>query len=234
MMILGGAAVVTLLAILFVWLVLPRLTPEAEPDAAAEEGATGTETAALSDERPLAEIDPAERDGYYDEYPPMVIDTDNEYEAIITLAEGGEMRLRLFDDEAPLTVNNFVYLANEGFYDGTTFHRVLPNFMAQGGDPSGTGGGGPGYQFEDEVDNGLTFDRGGLLAMANAGPSTNGSQFFITFEPTPHLNGGHTIFGELLEGEDVLNGITLRDPSLAPAESGDVIERIDIVVNGEN
>lgn len=233
MRILGGVAVVAIAAILFVWLVLPRLTPEAEPEATADEGAAGTETAELSDERPLAEIETAERDGYYSEYPPMVIDTANDYEAVVTMADGGEMRLQLFDDEAPLTVNNFVYLANQGYYDGTTFHRVLPNFMAQGGDPSGTGGGGPGYQFEDEVDNGLSFDRSGLLAMANAGPGTNGSQFFITFVPTPHLDGGHTIFGELIEGEEVLNAITPRDPNLLPTEQGDVIERIDILVNGE-
>ncbi len=104
---------------------------------------------------------------------------------------------------APLTVNNFVFLANEGFYDGTTFHRVIQEFMAQGGDPTGTGGGGPGYWFADETGNGLVFDRPGLLAMANAGPNTNGSQFFITFAPMPHLDGAHTIFGELVAGEDV-------------------------------
>ncbi|HOU41726.1 MAG TPA: peptidylprolyl isomerase, partial [Promineifilum sp.] len=142
-------------------------------------------------------------------------------------ADGGQMRLRLFDDEAPTTVNNFVYLANQGFYDGTTFHRVLENFMAQGGDPSGTGSGGPGYTFQDETDNGLTFDRRGLLAMANSGPDTNGSQFFITFAPATHLDGLHTIFGELTEGDDVLSGITLRDPDTATAP-GDVIEEITI------
>ncbi|MCA9917021.1 MAG: peptidylprolyl isomerase [Anaerolineales bacterium] len=156
----------------------------------------------------------------------MTIDTSKTYEAIIT-TEKGEMRFRLFDDEAPVTVNNFVFLANQGFYDGTSFHRVLEDFMAQGGDPSGTGAGGPGYEFEDEFDDNLTFDRRGLLAMANAGPATNGSQFFITFVETPWLNGLHTIFGELIEGDDVLSAITLRDPgSDTPA---DIIERIDIV-----
>jgi cyclophilin family peptidyl-prolyl cis-trans isomerase len=141
------------------------------------------------------------------------------------VAGKGDMRLALFDDEAPLTVNNFVFLANQGYYDGLTFHRVLADFMAQGGDPTGIGAGGPGYQFEDEVDTGLTFDRRGLLAMANAGPGTNGSQFFITFVPTPHLNGLHTIFGELIEGDDVLSSLTINPTS----ETVDVIEKIVIV-----
>ncbi|RMG93284.1 MAG: peptidylprolyl isomerase [Chloroflexi bacterium] len=158
----------------------------------------------------------------------MIIDTNKEYEAIIR-TEKGDMRFRLFDDDAPLTVNNFVFLATQGFYDNTTFHRVLANFMAQGGDPTGLGNGGPGYQFEDETDNGLVFDRRGLLAMANAGPNTNGSQFFITFAPTPWLDGNHTIFGELIEGDEVLSSITLRDPQLFPATPGDTIVRIDII-----
>lgn len=223
--IIGAVAVVALATLLFVWLVLPRLTPETpeEESAAAE----------LDDERPLAELDAAERDGYYSEYPPLVIDPANEYEAVITLAAGGEIRLRLFDEESPLAVNNFVYLANQGFYDGTTFHRVLPNFMAQGGDPTGTGGGGPGYEFEIEADNGLSFDRRGLLAMANAGPDTNGSQFFITFEPVARLDGGYTIFGEMIEGDEALSSISLRDPDLLPTEVGDTIERIDIEVSEE-
>ncbi|MCP4426116.1 MAG: peptidylprolyl isomerase, partial [Chloroflexi bacterium] len=126
----------------------------------------------------------------------MVIDTAKSYEAVITVAGKGDMRLTLFDDEAPLTVNSFVFLANQGYFDGLTFHRVIADFMVQGGDPTGIGSGGPGYQFEDETDAGLSFDRRGLLAMANSGPATNGSQFFITFVPTPHLNGLHTIFGE--------------------------------------
>ncbi|MCP4418179.1 MAG: peptidylprolyl isomerase [Chloroflexi bacterium] len=159
----------------------------------------------------------------------MSIDTSKEYEAIIQ-TDKGEMRLRLFDDEAPLTVNNFIFLANQGFYDGTTFHRVLENFMAQGGDPSGTGAGGPGYQFVDEFDDSLSFNRRGLLAMANSGPGTNGSQFFITFnaESAAHLTGLHTIFGELIEGDDVLAAFTLRDPGSATTP-GETIIRIDIV-----
>ncbi len=194
------------------------LTQEDEPEA-------GTE---ITGDRPLAAVDPAVRNDYYSEPPAMTLDTDKEYEAVIRMADGGEMRLSLFDDEAPITVNNFVFLANQGFYDGTTFHRVLADFMAQGGDPTGTGGGGPGYTFEDELDTGFTFDRRGLLAMANAGANTNGSQFFITFVETPHLDGLHTIFGELTEGDDVLSALTLRDPDTA-TEPGDVIDEIVIV-----
>ena len=158
----------------------------------------------------------------------MTIDTAKDYEAIIRMADGDEMRLRLFDDEAPQTVNNFVFLANQGFYDGTTFHRVLEDFMAQGGDPTGTGGGGPGYAFADEIIPGLSFDRRGLLAMANSGPNTNGSQFFITFAPATHLDGSYSLFGELVEGDDVLGGITLRDPGTATTP-GDTISEIVIV-----
>ena len=158
--------------------------------------------------------------------PAMTIDTSKTYLATFTLAKGGEFVIELFDDDAPITVNNFVTLARQGFYDGTTFHRVIDGFMAQGGDPTGTGSGGPGYSFTDEFDSGLTFDRPGLLAMANSGPNTNGSQFFITFVETPHLNNLHTIFGEVTEGMDVVNGITRREPgSDIP---GDVIETITI------
>ncbi len=194
-----------------------------------DDGSAGDFTGAeMTGDRPLAALDPVDRVGYYTEPPGMVIDTANSFQAIIRMENGGEMRFNLFDDDAPLTVSNFVYLANQGYFDGTTFHRVLENFMAQGGDPSGTGRGSPGYMFEDETDNGLTFDRRGLLAMANSGPDTNGSQFFITFVPTPHLDGGHTIFGELVEGDDVLSAISLRDPETA-TEPGDVIEEVIIL-----
>ncbi|HCB01702.1 MAG TPA: peptidylprolyl isomerase [Anaerolineae bacterium] len=143
------------------------------------------------------------------------------------MENGGEFKIQLFADKAPITVNNFVFLAREGFYDGTTFHRVLDGFMAQGGDPTGTGSGGPGYSFEDEFSD-LTFDREGLLAMANSGPNTNGSQFFITYAPTPHLNNLHTIFGQVIEGMDVVNALTRRDPNTAPDFEGDAIATIMI------
>lgn len=184
------------------------------------------ETTPMQTERPLAGLSPEERAGYYGAYPEMVIDTTRSYEAIIR-SEAGDIRVRLFDDEAPQTVNSFVYLANQGYYDNTTFHRVIENFMAQAGDPTGTGRGGPGYTFADEFQSGFRFDRAGLLAMANAGPATNGSQFFITFVPTPHLDNRHTIFGEVVEGAEVLSQITRREPG--SSRSGTVIERIDIV-----
>lgn len=115
----------------------------------------------------------------------------------------GDVNINLLPDKSPVTVANFVNLAKKGYYDGLKFHRVIDNFMAQGGDPTGTGMGGPGYQFEDEVNNGLNFSKAGKLAMANAGPGTNGSQFFITTVPTEWLNGNHTIFGEVASEVDL-------------------------------
>lgn len=206
-------------------------SPAEETISQSEEGDTLSEQQVektLGDDRPLADVEPAERFNFYGAYPDMIIDTDNEYEAILSTSKG-DIRVRLFDDESPLTVNSFVFLASQGFYDGLTFHRVIADFMAQGGDPTGQGFGGPGYQFEDETDNGLTFDRPGLLAMANSGPNTNGSQFFITYVPTPHLNGGHTIFGEIIEGADVLSALEKVQPGGASGSQADVIERIDIV-----
>jgi cyclophilin family peptidyl-prolyl cis-trans isomerase len=178
-------------------------------------------------DRPLAKLEPASRNGYFRSYPALVLDKNKHYEAIIS-TDKGTMRFRLFDQEAPLTVNNFVFLANQGFFDGTTFHRVIANFMAQAGDPGGTGTGGPGYRFDDETNNKLRFDRRGLLAMANAGPRTNGSQFFITYAPTQWLDRKHTIFGELIEGDEALRAITIREPG-PRAKPADVINRIDIV-----
>ena len=130
----------------------------------------------------------------------------------------GAIDLTLFPSKAPVTVANFLNLAKKGYYNGLTFHRVIPNFMIQGGDPTGTGAGGPGYKFEDEFSDGLLFDKPGILAMANAGPATNGSQFFITHVPTPWLNGKHTIFGAVTKGQDIVNSIG----------QGDKIKSIDI------
>jgi cyclophilin family peptidyl-prolyl cis-trans isomerase len=163
----------------------------------------------------------------YDAPPPMTIDVDKQYFATIKMVKGGEFVIQLYPDKAPITVNNFVFLAREGYYDGTTFHRVLPDFMAQGGDPTGTGGGGPGYEFENENSD-LTFDKEGVVAMANAGPDTNGSQFFVTFGPQEYLNGGYTIFGQVIEGMDVVMNIRLRDPDQSPDFVGDAIESITI------
>nr|MBP9041134.1 peptidylprolyl isomerase [Anaerolineaceae bacterium] len=129
--------------------------------------------------------------------------------------------------KAPITVNSFVFLAREGYFNGVTFHRVIKDFMAQTGDPTGTGYGGPGYTFINE-DSDLTFDKAGVVAMANAGRDTNGSQFFITFGPQERLNGDYTIFGQVISGMDVVTGITLRDPRQNPDYTGDVIESIVI------
>lgn len=120
----------------------------------------------------------------------------------------GSFTITLFGDKAPKTVSNFIFLAKDGFYNGLIFHRVIKDFMIQGGDPDGTGTGGPGYKFEDEFDDSLTFSKKGILAMANSGPATNGSQFFITVTPTPNLNGLHTIFGEVTQGYDVVEKIS--------------------------
>jgi len=159
--------------------------------------------------------------------PEMTIDVSKQYFATVKMAKGGEFVIQLYPDKAPITVNNFVFLAREGYYDGTTFHRVLPNFMAQGGDPTGTGGGGPGYEFQNEESD-LTFDKAGVVAMANAGPDTNGSQFFVTFGPQEYLNGGYTIFGQVIDGMDVITNIRLRDPDQSPGFAGDAIESITI------
>ena len=151
----------------------------------------------------------------YSAPPPMTIDTSKQYTAIIE-TEKGNLVLELFASDVPVTVNNFVFLAREGFYDGTTFHRVIPDFVAQGGDPTGTGSGNPGYFFEDEFTEHTHVT--GALSMANSGPNTNGCQFFITYSPQHHLDGIHSVFGQLKEGMDILQKI----------KQGDTIKRIII------
>ena len=142
--------------------------------------------------------------------PAMQIDLKKTYHATIE-TNRGTIEIEFFPQNAPKTVNNFVFLTREGFYDGVSFHRVISNFMIQGGDPTGTGRGGPGYRFEDEIKgNPLTHDTG-VISMANAGPNTNGSQFFITHSPQPHLNGMHTVFGKVISGQDVVNTIRQGD-----------------------
>jgi cyclophilin family peptidyl-prolyl cis-trans isomerase len=163
----------------------------------------------------------------FTECPPFAIDTSKTYVATIE-TEKGNIVIQLFADKAPLAVNSFVFLARQGWYDGVTFHRVIPGFIAQAGDPSGTGRGNPGYFFKTEVSD-LLFTKPGVVSMANSGPDTNGSQFFITFAPAAHLNGNYTIFGQVLSGLDVAEKLTPRDPaqfsSLTP---GDKIIRITI------
>ena len=144
--------------------------------------------------------------------PEMQIDPSKKYKAHME-TDNGTMVIELFADKTPKTVNNFVFLSREGYYDGIIFHRVIANFMVQGGDPTGIGIGGPGYRFEDEFHPDLKHDKQGILSMANAGPGTNGSQFFITHGPTPHLNNKHSVFGQVVEGLDVLMSIPERDPN---------------------
>ena len=163
----------------------------------------------------------------YDTEPPMGIDVAKQFFATVKLAKGGEFKIQLFPDKAPRTVNSFVFLACKDFFNGLTFHRVLEGFMAQGGDPTGTGGGGPGYEFVNEA-NDLTFDKAGVVAMANHGPDTNGSQFFIMFGPYGLSESDYTIFGQVIEGMDVVDGITRRDPEANPDFEGDAIESVTI------
>jgi cyclophilin family peptidyl-prolyl cis-trans isomerase len=164
----------------------------------------------------------------YDECPPLIIDPLKDYSATIQ-TEKGDILIRLFAEDAPLAVNSFVFLAQEGWFDGITFHRVLPGFVAQGGDPSGTGFGGPGYSFDNEIDAAMQFDKSGLVAMANAGPGTNGSQFFITFDEQEDLNYDFTIFGEVVTGMEVAETLTPRNPQPGvPLPDGDRIITITI------
>jgi cyclophilin family peptidyl-prolyl cis-trans isomerase len=158
--------------------------------------------------------------------PSGALDTTKSYTARFK-TERGDIVVELYVDRAPLTVENFVNLARAGFYDGTTFHRVIKGFMAQGGDPTGTGTGGPGYQFGDEFHPSLRHDGPGVLSMANAGAGTNGSQFFITHSATPHLDDKHSVFGRVTEGMDVVNALRERDPQ-RDRNPGDRIETIEI------
>ncbi len=158
--------------------------------------------------------------------PAMQIDPKKKYKARME-TDKGTMVIELFADKAPKTVNNFVFLAREGFFEGIIFHRVIADFMAQGGDPTGKGSGGPGYRFADEFGPGLKHDKPGMLSMANAGPNTNGSQFFITHVPTPWLDGKHSVFGQVVEGMDVLMSIPPRDPA-RPEYPGVKILRVTI------
>lgn len=146
----------------------------------------------------------------YKSAPEMKIDPDKNYQVSMETNKGS-IEIELFPQYAPVTVNSFVFLIEEGFYDGVVFHRVIPNFVIQGGDPTGTGRGGPGYRFKDEFDNNPLKHETGMLSMANAGPGTNGSQFFITHSPQPHLDGRHTVFGKVTSGMDVVNSIKQGD-----------------------
>lgn len=204
-----GVALIVLVAAFFLWKYVPwaSFVPQSEATPSVASASSGPKQ--------------------YDAAPPMTIDKNKKYSATVEMEKGGQFVIELYADKAPITVNSFVFLARDGYFDGVTFHRVLEGFMAQGGDPTGTGMGGPGYEFVNE-DSDLTFDKAGVVAMANAGRDTNGSQFFITFGPADFLNGGYTIFGQVTEGMDVVNGITRRDPDTNPTFTGDAIKTITI------
>ena len=153
----------------------------------------------------------------WDSPPEMEIDPTKTYKVAIKTSQG-EIQLELYPQHAPKTVNNFVFLARQKFYDGVSFHRVISDFMIQGGDPTGSGRGGPGYRFEDELTGNPLKHETGVISMANAGPNTNGSQFFITHSPQPHLNGKHTVFGKVVQGQDVVDAV----------RQGDQIERVEV------
>ncbi len=238
-MLLIGGAVVGVAAIIVVALILianDRDTRNANATATAVAAVTQTvavrQTEAAGGEttsgRPQPTIIPAEQLTQWNVPPEMALDPGKDYRATFVTGQG-DIVVDLLEDESPITVNNFVFLARQGFYDNTSFHRVISGFMAQGGDPTGTGTGGPGYTIPDETDNGLVFDQPGLLAMANTGaPDSGGSQFFITYEARPQLNGDYTIFGRVLEGMDVALSLTPRDPQQNPTYLGDALVTVEI------
>lgn len=211
-----AVAIVGVIALIWVLLSGPKGIFGGTPTAVAQAPAPDTN-----------QVVPASNAKQYSAEPAMSIDVKKQYFATFKMAKGGEFVVQLFPDKAPITVNSFVFLAKDGFYNGTTFHRVLEGFMAQGGDPTGTGMGGPGYEFVNEK-NDLGFDKPGVVAMANAGPNTNGSQFFIMFGPFGLSENDYTIFGQVTSGMDVVNAITRRDPSTNPTFPGDTIESVTI------
>ncbi len=168
-------------------------------------------------------------DRQYNAPPAMTLEEGVRYLARVKMENGGEFVIELLPESAPQTVNNFVFLANEGWFNGVTFHRVLPGFVAQTGDPTGTGGGGPGYAIPNEIDPALSHNQPGMVAMANSGPDTNGSQWYVTLADVSQLDGGYTIFGRVIEGMDVVQAITPRDPSVDPnAPPGDKMVSVTI------
>ncbi len=233
----GGIAAALLLGAVALWFTVGPGKPVSPTP-------TGASVPVESTEKEPASMPahPADRNNMYSEPPAMQIDPGKTYVATFE-TEKGDIVVELFADKVPHTVNNFVFLARQGFYGNTTFHRVIPDFMAQGGDPTGTGSGGVGYTFPDEFHPDLKHDRPGILSMANRGADTNGSQFFITYVPTPWLdayddNGNlkdctppdiscHAVFGRVTAGMDVLESLTPRDPTQATTP-GDLIKTIRV------
>ncbi len=217
----GVVAVTLLLVAVILWFTVGpgKLVASTPTDVPTE----STETEKETDSMPA---NPTDRNNMYSQPPEMQIDSSKTYVATFE-TEKGDIVVELSADKVPNTVNNFVFLSREGFYDNTTFHRVLEDFMAQGGDPTGTGSGGPGYKFLDEFHPELRHDCPGILSMTNSGLNTNGSQFFITYKATSWLDNRHSVFGQVIEGMDVLNSISLRDPGTATTP-GDLIKTIRI------
>jgi cyclophilin family peptidyl-prolyl cis-trans isomerase len=207
----------------------PRTRPNEEDLEVPASSAQTTSTAAASASTPAPGATTVTR--RFSAAPEMAINPENKYFATLTTQQG-DIRLELYPKDAPQSVNNFVFLARQGYFDNVTWHRVIPGFVAQTGDPTGTGTGGPGYTIPDEVSS-RRFETG-TLGMANAGPNTNGSQFFITYAPQPNLNGRYTVFGQVVSGLDVLQKITPRDPSTQRnAPPGDKLVKVTIEEQGQ-
>ena len=223
-----------LLALLPVMLLVAACGTDSEPTAEPVSKPPATSTP-VPTPKPTATPVPEPEEPTVKQYsspPAMTIDPNKSYTATLELEKGGEIVIDLFAKEAPVTVNNFIFLARDGYYDQVTFHRVIADFMAQSGDPTGTGSGGPGYTIKDEFSPLRRHNSPGVLSMANVGrPNTGGGQWFITLVPTPHLDDAHTVFGKVIEGMEVVNGIKIRNPSTATTP-GDVISSITIEEGG--
>jgi len=189
----GLAVIVVVVAGVLVWWFTRQPSPAAVPTPTP----VSVPTVLSEGDRPMASIAPDDRVNYYSSPPEMKIDPSKQYQATLH-TEKGDIVIELYADKVPQTVNHFVSLSNDGYYDGTTFHRVIPGFMAQAGDPSGTGTGGPGYTFDDEFHPDLRHDGAGVVSMANSGANTNGGQFFITYAAQPHLDDAHAVFGKVI------------------------------------
>ena len=211
---LGGSSLLTLKP-------TPTPTPSTTPTAVASATATPTSSASAT---PTADPSIQRK---FDKAPDTVIDATHTYDAILHMKKGGDIRVQLLPKDAPIQTNNFVFLARNRFFDGLTFHRVIPGFVAQGGDPQGTGFGGPGYTLPPEK-NALKFDAG-VISMASSSAGVSGSQFFITLAPTPNLQGQFTVFGKVTQGMDVVQKITPRDPTQPNQPASDIIDRVEIV-----
>ncbi len=222
----AGIGVIVVIAVAAIWMLLSNRNSASTASIPTLEAPQNTAQATQATSGQSAQT-PQVTSKQYASEPPMTIDVKKQYFATVKMAKGGEFVIQLYADKAPRTVNSFVFLARDGFFNGVTFHRVLEGFMAQGGDPTGTGGGGPDYEFVNEK-NDLAFDKPGVVAMANAGPNTNGSQFFIMFGQYGLSESDYTIFGQVTSGMDVVNGITRRDPSQNPTFPGDAMESVTI------